>query len=154
LRERIDRLRPIQLVLILLAVALFSLVSVLLARFLQTENTERDDVLAVLAAQARGDATRMLAVLDGCSSHPSCAATARADAARLRRAGPVKILSLSSHTAYSLTGSTGTTRVAWTVIGRLPVVQCLRVRRSGDFLSGMSVELLWISAPIPNEADC
>ena len=73
---------------------------------------------------------------------------------RLRRAGAVKILSLKSHTAYSLTGASGKTRLAWTVIGKLPVVQCIVVRRSGNFVAGITIELLSLSAPIPNEADC
>jgi hypothetical protein len=98
----------------------------------------------------------MLARLDGCRLEPSCAAVVRANAAdpRLLRAGAVKILSLKSRTAYSLTGASGRTRVAWTVIGKLPVVQCVQVRRRGDFLSGIDIQLLSISAPIPNEADC
>ncbi len=153
-RARLRRLRPVHIGLIALAVVLFLLVSFLLARFLQTENVERDEVLAVLAAQAQGNASGMLAKLDGCSVRARCSATVRADAASLRRAGSVKILSLSSRTAYSLTGSTGATRVAWTVIGRLPVVQCVQVKRGGTFLGGISVKLLSISAPIPNEADC
>jgi hypothetical protein len=153
-RARLRRLRPIHLALIGLGVLLFLTISVLLARFLSTENAERDEVLAVLTAQAAGNAHGMLAKLDGCRSRPACVAKAGANAARLRRPGEVKILSLSSRTAYSLTGSTGKTRVAWTVIGRLPVVQCVEVRRVGDFLSGMSVTLSSISAPIPNEADC
>ncbi len=52
------------------------------------------------------------------------------------------------------TGATGQTRVAWTVIGKLPVVQCVEVRRTGNFLTGITVTLLSLSAPIPNEADC
>ncbi|HTA15869.1 MAG TPA: hypothetical protein VK781_13520, partial [Solirubrobacteraceae bacterium] len=76
------------------------------------------------------------------------------DAAGLRRAGSVKILSLTSHTAYSPTGATAPTRVAWTVIGRLPVVQCVVVKRTGNPLTGVSVALLSLSAPIPNEGDC
>jgi len=73
---------------------------------------------------------------------------------RLRRPGAVKILQLESNTAYSLTGATGNTRLAWTVIGKLPVVQCVRVRRSGNFITGMSVEPVALSAPIPNEGGC
>ena len=137
-----------------LALVLFVAISILLARFLSTENVERDDVLSVLVAQAAGNAEGMLAKLDDCQSRPACIATVRSNAAHLRRAGAVKILSLTSHTAYSLSSSHGKTRVAWTVIGRLPVVQCVQVRRTGDFLAGMSVMLSSISAPIPNEADC
>jgi len=40
------------------------------------------------------------------------------------------------------------------VIGTLPVVQCIDVRRTGTFLSGMKVELIGLTAPIENEADC
>jgi hypothetical protein len=66
----------------------------------------------------------------------------------------VKILTLTSPTAYSLTGATGATRVAWTVIGQLPIVQCVKVKRTGNFLTGVSVALLSIGAAIPNEGDC
>ena len=54
----------------------------------------------------------------------------------------MKILSLKSSTAYSLAGATGTTRLAWTVIGKLPVVQCVEVRRTGNALTGHHVTLL------------
>jgi hypothetical protein len=135
-------------------VLLFVAISVELARFLSVENTERDKEAALLRAQARGDAAAMLSELDGCRERPACVATVRADASRLRRPGAVKILSLKSHTAYALGGATGVTRVAWTVIGRLPVVQCVGVRRSGDLLAGISVTLYSLSAPIANEADC
>jgi hypothetical protein len=79
---------------------------------------------------------------------------ANARNSRLLRSGAVKILSLESHTAYSLTGASGRTRLAWTVIGKLPVVQCIGVRRSGNFLTGISVTLLTLSAPIANEGGC
>jgi hypothetical protein len=137
-----------------IGVLLFLAISLLLARFFATENTERDDDLALIQAQAKGNASGMLADLTGCSEKPSCVATVRTDASRLRRAGAVKILSLTSSTAYSFTGSTGTTRLAWTVIGKLPVVQCVEVRRTGSFFSGISIALLSLSAPIENEADC
>jgi hypothetical protein len=135
---------------------LFLAVSFLLARFLSTENTERDADLALIQAQARGDVAGMLAQLSGCRASTSCLALVRANAAnpRLRRPGAVKILSLKSSTAYSLTGGSGKTRLAWTVIGKLPVVQCIQVRRSGNFFKGVSVTLLSLSAPISNEADC
>jgi hypothetical protein len=135
-------------------VFVFLAISVLLARFLSTENAERSAEEGLLQAQARGDVSGMLARLHDCREQPACIATVRSDAARLRRPGAVKILSLKSSTAYSLSGATGTTRLAWTVLGRLPVVQCVRVRRTGSFLSGMTVSLLSISAPIAGEADC
>jgi hypothetical protein len=136
------------------AVAVFLVLSVLLARYLAVENTERDDVLAVLSAEAAGNASGVIARISGCVSHPGCVAQARQNAVSMRRGGSVKILSLTSHTAYSLTSDTAPTRVAWTVIGRLPIVQCLSVKRTGNFLSGLSVTLLSVSAAIPNEGDC
>jgi hypothetical protein len=142
--------------LIAAAVVLFLLVSGLLARWLTTENVERDAALALIQAQARGDVQGMLARLQGCAAKPACVAQVRANVAnpRLRRPGAVKILQLESPTAYSLTGATGRTRLAWTVIGTLPVVQCITVRRSGNPVSGIKVALLAVSPPIPNEGGC
>ncbi|HWW89973.1 MAG TPA: hypothetical protein VNY35_04240 [Solirubrobacteraceae bacterium] len=149
------RRRVLQAVLAI-GVILVVVVGALLGRFLSTENTERNDEAALIAAEARGDVTGMLALLSGCRQSPSCVALVRANAgnSRLRRAGAVKILSLKSSTAYALSSSSGKTRIAWTVIGELPVVQCVEVRRTGNFLRGITISLLSLSAPIPNEADC
>jgi hypothetical protein len=143
-----------RLALIASGVLVFLAISGLLARFLSTENVERDADLRLIQAQARGDVNAMLDQLRGCRRSPSCVATVRANARNLRRSGAVKILSLKSGTAYSLAGADGKTRLAWTVIGRLPVVQCVQVRRTGSFLTGIEVALLAVSAPIPNEGYC
>jgi hypothetical protein len=145
-----------RIALIAAGILVFLAISGLLAQFLSTENSERDADLALIQAQARGDVPGMLARLSGCSRSPSCVALVKANAAnpRLRRAGAVKLLSIKSSTAYALSGATGKTRLAWTVIGKLPVVQCVEVRRSGNFVAGMTIALLSLSAPIPNEADC
>jgi hypothetical protein len=141
---------------IVLGVLLFLAVSAGLARFLTTDNLEREKDVALIKAEARGDLASMIRQLRGCARDPACVATQRENAAnpRLRRAGEVKILSLSSATANSPTGATGRTRLAWTVIGGLPVVQCIDVRRTGNALSGVHVELLSLSRPIDNEGDC
>lgn len=132
------------------------LASVVLARFLQAENVERDADEAVLQAQVRGDFAGMLSNLSGCAAKSWCVARVRSNAAspRLRRNGPVKILLINSKTSYSPFGATGSSRVAWTVIGQLPVVQCVEVERTGNFLTGIHVHLLSVSAPIENEGDC
>jgi len=135
-------------------VVLFLAISALLARFLSVENAEREDLVALLQAQAQGDAPAMLSQLSGCREIPACVAAVRADAAKLHRPGSIKILTLTSPTAYSLTGASGTTRVAWTVIGTLPVVQCVKVRRSGNAITGISLKLLRIGPQIPGENDC
>jgi hypothetical protein len=143
-------------VLLLVCAVVVLVVGALLARFLSVENAERADVTALVQAQARGDLAGMLARLDGCRDSSSCRAAAKADASdpRLHRSGAVKILQLESPTAYSLSSASGRTRVAWTVIGTLPVVQCVDVRRSGSFLAGIHVHLLAISAPISGEGRC
>jgi hypothetical protein len=135
-------------------VLLFVAISGLLARFLSVENAERDKEATLLQAQARGDAKAMVTQLSGCRESAACVASVTANASRLHRPGTVKILSLKSRTAYSLTGATGKTRVAWTVIGGLPVVQCVEVQRTGNFVGGIHIRLLSLSAPIANEADC
>lgn len=146
--------RARRIALIALGVVAFLLISGLLARFLSVENAERDEDLALLQAQVAGNVNGMLALLHGCRQSASCVATVRTDARTLRRHGAVKIVMLSSPTAYSLTGATGRTRVAWTVIGQNPVVQCVTVRRRGNFLAGISVDLLSVSAPIAKTAGC
>jgi hypothetical protein len=130
--------------------------SVLLARFLSVENAERDADLALVQAEVKGNASAMLDRLSGCRRSAVCVASVKANVsnARLRRVGAVKILQLESPTAYSLTGATGKTRLAWTVIGTLPVVQCVEVRRTGNFLTGIHIALIGLSAPIPGEGKC
>ncbi|MCA1689780.1 MAG: hypothetical protein LC720_04880 [Actinobacteria bacterium] len=141
-----------RLILIGAGIVAFVMASILLARFLDAENAERDADLAVLRAEARGDAPAILAALRACTS--ACQGTVRANAAALRGPGDVSILADMSGTAYALTGATGKTRIAWKLPGRLPTVQCLTVRRSGNALTGISVSLLAISPPIPLQSDC
>jgi hypothetical protein len=138
------------------ATVLVAVGSVVLARFLSVENTERDAELALIQAEARGDANSMLEQISGCRASSACVASVRANAAdpRVRRGGAVKILALTSPTAYSLSGSSGRTRLAWTVIGSLPVVQCVDVRRTGNFFTGIHVHLIGLSAPIANNGKC
>jgi hypothetical protein len=136
-------------------VLVFLAVSLLLARYLNTESQERGAVFALLQDQARGDAAAMIARLDGCASDPACVRTTRANARRLKRAGEVKILAYDSKTAYALGSAQGPTRVAWTVIDRgLPVVQCVEVQRVGTVLTGRAIRLRRLSPPIDRQGTC
>jgi hypothetical protein len=138
---------------IAIGIVLFLAISFELARYLSTENNERDDVYALLRDQARGDANAMLGRLSACDAR--CQATVRANAQRLARAGTVKILAYNSSTAYALGGASGPTRVAWTIIDRqLPVVQCVQVQRTGNVLTGRGINLLRLSAPIDRTGTC
>ena len=136
-------------------VLVFLAISLLLARYLNTESEERGAVFALLQAQARGDARAMLRHLDGCSQDPGCVRTTRANATRLKRPGDVKILAYDSKTAYALGSASGPTRVAWTVIDRgLPVVQCVAVDRTGTVLTGRAIRLRRLSPPIDRQGTC
>ena len=127
--------------------------SVLLARGLTGSGTERADVLELVRAQARGDAGAVLARLPACRRQPACVQATRDRVRELRRPGEVQLLSFTPSARLALTRKVGTARVAWRAGEDLPVVQCVRVRREGP-LTGGSVELLSISAPIPPEGGC
>jgi hypothetical protein len=143
-----------RLPLIVIAAVAFIAVSVLLARWLSTESTERDKVHRLLEAEARGDGAAVLAQLHGCADS-RCRAIALRNARVLRRRGAVKIVNYESKTSYALGSATGVTRVAWTSLQQgLPVVQCVTVRRRGSVFSGHSVTLLRISAPIDRQGSC
>jgi hypothetical protein len=144
--------RPLKLTLIGSGIVVFLVISGLLARFLSVENLERQRVLTLLQAEARGDQAAMFAQLHKCTG--ACPANVRADAARLRGPGTVEILAYHSATAFSLTGRTGQTRVAWKLGKRLPDVQCVTLRRGGNPITGITVTLLRISVPIPLTSDC
>jgi hypothetical protein len=142
-----------RLVLIVPAVLVFLAIVFALARYLTTENVERDAVYALLQAQARGDVHGMLARLDGCDA--GCRADVARNARRLARPGRVSILAYSSATAYALGPASGPTRVAWTIVDRqLPVVQCVEVRRKGSVLTGRTINLRRLSAPIDRQGSC
>ena len=137
---------------IVVAAVAFLAVSALLARWLTTDNAERDQVTRLLSAQLRGDPDAMLRELDGCTG--ACAAQVRADAARLRRPGPLLIVAYDSGTAHALTGKSGPTRVVWKTPRTLTVVQCVGVERTGNALRGLSVHLRSLSPPRPRTAPC
>jgi hypothetical protein len=65
----------------------------------------------------------------------------------------VQLLTYAPSTRLALTRKVGTGRVAWRAGAGRPVVQCVRVRRDGP-LTGGSVELLSVSAPIPGDQGC
>jgi hypothetical protein len=132
--------------LIVLAVGFFA------ARFLTTENRERDAIFTLLQRQAAGDERGVLAELHGCDA--TCAAKVHAFLPKVTGAGAVKIARLDSGTSYSLGTSTGTSRVVWVHgVDSRPIVQCVVLRRQGGPLTGRSVSLLALSAPLADNED-
>ena len=128
-------------------------ISAMLARALSAAGTERSHALDVAKAEARGDASEVLDMTPACKAQPACAATTREFVAKLKRAGDVEILRYDPSVQVTFTRTTGTGRIAWRAGNGLPVVQCVRVRRDGP-LTGNTVELLSISAPIGNDSAC
>jgi len=138
--------------LIALAVLVFLAISVLLARWLTTDNAERTKVTRLLEAQARGDVTGMLGELSSCSG--PCAEQARANARRLRRAGKLQIVRYESETSHALSARSGPTRVVWKTPDTLTVVQCVAVQRTGNLLGGLDVRLVAIGPSKPRTSGC
>jgi hypothetical protein len=144
-----------KLALIAAFVVVFLFVSGLLAQVWSGDGAEQSAVTALLRDEARGDAAGMTAMLQGCSPNPACRARVAHDASLLKRAGHVSILQYAPSTGFSFTGTLGTARVAWEVVNETkPIVQCVRVRRAGNALSGLRIELLAISPRIKADADC
>lgn len=146
--------RSLRIALLLAAVVVFLLVSAGLARVLSANGAERDAILALLSTQARGDAPGMVARIDGCAADAACRANAALLAARLRSSGAVKLVRLDPSTSFSLGGTQGVARVVWTAPGWTTVVQCVRVRRGGDVLHGLRIELRALSRPIGHQSNC
>jgi hypothetical protein len=134
-------------------VILFLAFSALLARALGGSGAERSSVLAVVRAEARGDAPAALAEMPACRKQPACAAVVTDTVAKLRRPGNVQILAYDPSVHVALSETIGTGRVAWRAGTSLPVVQCVRARREGP-VAGPSVELLSISPPIGRVSAC
>jgi hypothetical protein len=142
------------LLLIVLGLIVFLAVSAVLARVFSVDDAERSAITTLVQAEARGDASAMRAQIQSCSESASCRARVEQDAAALTRPGQVLILQLNSSAGFSLGSTLGTARVAWRAGSALPIVQCVKVRRAGNALSGLRVELLEISLRIKTGADC
>lgn len=142
------------LLLIGLGLIVFLAISAVLARVLSLDSAERTAITGLLESQARGDAAGMIRQIYGCALNQACRRRAVQNASSLRRAGSVKILELNSSAGFSLSSTLGTARVAWRAGSALPVVQCVRVRRAGNAISGLHVELLEISRRIKTDGYC
>lgn len=147
--------RPGRIAIAALALVAFLAASAALARVLSANGAERNAIADLLAAQARGDAAGVVRRLEGCAADPACRAAAAANARALRSPGELELVRLDPSTSFSLGGgATGVARVVWRTPARTTVVQCVQVRRGGDLLGGLTVELLSLSPPIDREGSC
>jgi hypothetical protein len=139
---------------VFIVVLLFLAISAVLARVLSIDGAERSAITSLIQAEARGDAAAMRSQVLGCAQSTGCSVRINHDAAALRHPGSVTILEIMPSAGFSLTGSSGTARVAWQAGGSLPIVQCVRVHRAGNALSGLHVELLELSSRILSDSVC
>jgi hypothetical protein len=140
--------------LVALGVVLFVAISVGLARVFGANGAEQSAITSLVKAEAAGDQQAMLVRIDGCAESPSCRGRVAENAISLKRPGGVTIIQLQPSTSFSLGGVVGTARVAWKAGSSLPIVQCVRVRRSGSVFGGLKVQLLQISVRIRSDRAC
>jgi hypothetical protein len=137
-----------------LAVVLFVVISVLVARAVGVGDAQNAAVTALVRSEARGDTNGVIALISGCARSASCRARAAQLTATLRRPGLLSIIQVQPSTNVAVTGSVGTARVAWLVGSSLPRVQCVRVRNAGNVLAGFTIEILQVSARLASDATC
>ncbi len=140
--------------LIVAGVALFLVLSALLARSLSVGGAEDSAIADLVKAEARGDLNGVLGLVDGCRQAAACRSRAATNVRALTRAGTVSIIQIQPSAGFSPTSTVGTARVAWLVGSSLPRVQCMRVRHTGNVLTGFQVQLLKLSVRIRSDADC
>jgi hypothetical protein len=148
------RRRSRLLVLAAPVVVLFLAASFVVARWLSTENHERDQLFALVQAEAAHDTEGVLAQLDDCDA--ACTAKVRAVVPHIPRGTDVRIALMESATAHTLGTAEGWTRLVWVPSQTArPLVQCVRVRRKGGPVTARSVSLLRLTAPLAdNESSC
>lgn len=146
--------RRLRLLLIFLAVVLFAAASALLARALSIDGAERAAITRLVSDEAHGDSAAMVRLIVNCGRHQACRAEVARNASRLKHPGPVSIGELNPSAGFSLTSTLGTARVVWRAGSQLPVTQCVRVRRAGNVISGLHIELLALSRRIRTDAAC
>jgi hypothetical protein len=139
---------------LVLSIVAFLAISAGLARIFSAGNDERDLTVGLIKAQARGDTPGVLARLPGCRASQACRTRMTAQVASLRTLGKVKVLRVDMPSTFTLGSRTAQARIVWEAGRRLSTVQCVRLRRAGDPVSGFEVRALALSAPIGRESSC
>ena len=137
------------------AIIVFLVVSALLARVLSANSAEQSAITTLVKDEARGDTAAVISDIAECRTSPACRTRAAENATALKHSGAVSIIQIQPSTSFSIAATLGTARVAWNVAGRPhPIVQCVRVHRTGNAISGLKVKLLVVSRRINSESAC
>lgn len=133
----------------------FLLISAFLARIFSADSAQRAAIITVLQDQAHGDTAAVISRIQGCDASAACRERAAYNASHLKAPGPVTVLLLQTAAGgVSFGNSEGVARVAWRIGSGLPIVQCFRVRRAGNPITGLHIDLLAVTKRIPSESDC
>ncbi len=138
----------------LVGLGVFLALSTVLARVLSLDGAERSAITTLVSYEAAGNAAGAISQIRGCARGRACRDGVAADVAALSRQGAVTIIQIQPSAGFSLGSTVGTARVVWRVGFSLPIVQCVRVRRAGDAISGFQVELVAITPRIHTDANC
>jgi hypothetical protein len=136
------------------AIVVFLIISALLARVFSANSAEQSAITSLVKDEAHGDTNAVIGDIAGCDASQTCRTRADYNASTLKRPGTVSIIQIQPSTSFSIAGTEGTARVAWNAGGSLPIVQCVRVRRTGNAISGLKVELLEVSRRIKSDTAC
>lgn len=136
------------------AVAVFVVLSLVIARVLTIGNAERDAVYRLVRAEAAGDQAAVLSRVHGCAGDTACVARVRRTIARVQSPGTAKLLRFDGPGGIAVTGRSGSARVAWKVGAALPVVQCMRLRTTGDPVGGYTVRITRVDEPTALDEPC
>jgi hypothetical protein len=143
-----------RILLILAALAAFVVVSLLIARVLTVGNAERDAAYRIVRAEAAGDRAAVVGRVRGCATDPACVERVGRTIARVQHPGTAKLLRFDGPGGIALTGRSGPARVAWKAGTALPVVQCLRLRTTGNPLGGYTVHVTGFGEPTALDEPC
>jgi translation initiation factor IF-1 len=92
--------------------------------------------------------------IEGCRDNRACVARISAQVRRLRTPGRVRIVRVDDVATLAVGSHTDKARIVWKAGARLPTVQCVQVRRTGNPLAGYDIHILSLSPPIAREASC
>jgi hypothetical protein len=136
------------------ALVVFLAITFVLARMFSGYGSERDAVIDVIRAQARGDVPATVAGIHGCAGRPACSTRVARIVRRTKRPGRVSIVRLDLGGRLGLGAHEHTARVVWKAGDSPPVVQCVRVGRTGDVISGFDAYVRSLGAVIDSEKGC
>ena len=134
--------------------AVFVVLSLVIARVLTIGNAERDAVYRLVRAEAAGDQAAVLSRVHGCAGDTACVARVRRTIARVQSPGTAKLLRFDGPGGIAVTGRSGSARVAWKVGAALPVVQCVRLRTTGNPVGGYTVRITRVDEPTALDEPC